>query len=161
MKIRCLNIASLRVEVGHPYIVHHARGEENPAWPYLHVRKILWSKDGWPMVFLERYAGEKEQSIKKDALTGAWQVIVLDKQDNSPVPVFKTNEENGQYGPGYNSFTVSQYGTEDIFIYHGRNYKEIQGNPLYDPNGHTRAQKLKGNEDGAPDFGVPVEDSIM
>ena len=74
-----------------------------------------------------------------------------------PEPVFQTSEENGQYGPGHNSFTVDEHG-EDVLIYHARNYKEITGDPLYDPNRHTRAQRLRWNADGTPDFGVPVRD---
>ena len=40
---------------------------------------------------------------------------LLDKASwtKSPVPVFKTCAENGQYGPGHNSFTKSEDGTED------------------------------------------------
>ncbi|MBT2288749.1 family 43 glycosylhydrolase [Paenibacillus albidus] len=76
-----------------------------------------------------------------------------------PGPVFKTNEENGQYGPGHNSFTVNKEG-EDVLIYHARGYKEITGDPLYDPNRHTRAQVFHWNEDGTPDFGVPVKDAL-
>lgn len=75
----------------------------------------------------------------------------------SPEPVFATNEENGQYGPGHNSFTVSEDG-EDVIVYHARNYKEITGDPLYDPNRHTRMQIFGWNEDGTPNFGVPVKD---
>ncbi|MBB3131495.1 GH43 family beta-xylosidase [Paenibacillus rhizosphaerae] len=75
----------------------------------------------------------------------------------SPEPVFATNEENGQYGPGHNSFTVSKDG-EDVIVYHARNYKEITGDPLYDPNRHTRMQVFGWNEDGTPNFGVPVKD---
>ncbi|MEK4854266.1 family 43 glycosylhydrolase [Paenibacillus sp. FSL H7-0756] len=74
-----------------------------------------------------------------------------------PEPVFQTSEENGQYGPGHNSFTVDEHGG-DVLIYHARNYKEITGDPLYDPNRHTRAQRLRWNADGTPDFGVPVRD---
>ncbi|WP_342554582.1 family 43 glycosylhydrolase [Paenibacillus sp. FSL R7-0652] len=76
----------------------------------------------------------------------------------SPEPVFQTSEENGQYGPGHNSFTVSPDGQTDILIYHARNYKEIEGDPLYDPNRHARAQILHWKEDGTPDFGTPVPD---
>lgn len=75
----------------------------------------------------------------------------------SPEPVFATNEENGQYGPGHNSFTVSEDG-KDVVVYHARNYKEIIGDPLYDPNRHTRMQIFGWNEDGTPNFGVPVKD---
>ncbi|MNJ55326.1 Extracellular exo-alpha-(1-_5)-L-arabinofuranosidase precursor [compost metagenome] len=76
----------------------------------------------------------------------------------SPVPVFQTNEENGQYGPGHNSFTVTEDG-RDVIVYHARNYKEITGDPLYDPNRHTRAQIFHWNEDGTPSFGEPVPDA--
>ncbi|WP_317969671.1 family 43 glycosylhydrolase [Paenibacillus sp. CCS19] len=76
-----------------------------------------------------------------------------------PQPVFQTNEANSQYGPGHNSFTVSEDGKHDILVYHARNYKEIVGDPLYDPNRHARAQVLTWSEDGFPVFGVPVPDA--
>ena len=76
----------------------------------------------------------------------------------SEQPVFQTNENAGQYGPGHNSFTVSPDGKQDIFVYHARNYKEIVGDPLYDPNRHARAQILHWNTDGTPDFGKPLAD---
>lgn len=76
----------------------------------------------------------------------------------SAEPVFQTNESTGQYGPGHNSFTVSPDGEQDIIVYHARNYKEIVGDPLYDPNRHTRAQQFGWNPDGTPDFGIPVAD---
>lgn len=77
----------------------------------------------------------------------------------SPDPVFVTNEETGQYGPGHSSFTVSEDGSEDLLVYHARNYKEIVGDPLYDPNRHTRVQPFGWKLDGTPDFGVPVPDA--
>lgn len=78
--------------------------------------------------------------------------------NKSSKAVFQTNVENSQYGPGHNSFTVSEDGSCDILIYHARNYKELQGSPLTDPNRHTRAQRLNWDEDGAPSFGIPVAD---
>ncbi|MDV2685630.1 family 43 glycosylhydrolase [Alkalihalophilus lindianensis] len=74
-------------------------------------------------------------------------------------PVFQTSEKTGQYGPGHNSFTVSEDGETDVLIYHGRNYKEIEGDPLYDPNRHTRAQVITWDEDGFPVFGEPAPDA--
>ncbi|MEH6953204.1 glycoside hydrolase family 43 protein [Neobacillus drentensis] len=79
--------------------------------------------------------------------------------EKSETPVFKTNLENSQYGPGHNSFTVSEDGSQDILIYHARNYRDIEGDPLWDPNRHTRAQVFTWNEDGTPNFGVPVADA--
>ncbi|GGO03890.1 glycoside hydrolase family 43 protein [Saccharibacillus kuerlensis] len=77
----------------------------------------------------------------------------------TPVPVFVTSEENGQYGPGHNSFTVSEDGTQDLLVYHARSYKEIVGDPLYDPNRHARVQVVEWNEDGTPKFGTPRPDT--
>jgi len=73
----------------------------------------------------------------------------------APRPVFETNEEAGQFGPGHNSFTVSEDGLTDVLVYHARSYKEIVGDPLYDPNRHARAQPFGWNEDGTPNFGKP------
>lgn len=70
-------------------------------------------------------------------------------------PVFKTCLETGQYGPGHNSFTVSEDGSKDILVYHARTYTNIVGDPLYDPNRHTRAQEFTWNTDGTPNFGIP------
>lgn len=70
----------------------------------------------------------------------------------SPTPVFETDETVMLFGPGHNCFTVSEDGLEDLMIYHARNYKEITGNPLYDPNRHTFCQAFKWNEDGTPNF---------
>jgi len=53
-----------------------------------------------------------------------------------PQPVLTTNESIREYGPGHNSFTTLADGT-DIIVYHARNYKEIEGDPLWDPNRHT------------------------
>lgn len=74
----------------------------------------------------------------------------------SDTPVFSTNYTDGIYGPGHNSFTVSEDGTEDLLVYHARDYKEIDGDPLNDPNRHTRVQKLKWKPDGTPDFQKPT-----
>lgn len=73
----------------------------------------------------------------------------------SQEPVFVTNEATGVYGPGHNSFTVDEQG-RDIMVYHGRDYRQITGDPLYDPNRHTRVQRIYYRADGTPDFGVPV-----
>ena len=77
----------------------------------------------------------------------------------SPTPVFTSNDTTKQYGPGHNCFTVAEDGRTDVLVYHARQYKEIVGDPLNDPNRHTRVQKLGWHEDGTPDFGIPVADT--
>jgi GH43 family beta-xylosidase len=76
----------------------------------------------------------------------------------SPNPVFVSSAATSQYGPGHNSFTVSEDGQSDILVYHDRNYRDISGDPLNDPNRRTRVQKIYWRADGTPDFGIPVPD---
>ncbi len=77
----------------------------------------------------------------------------------SPTPVFTSNDTTGQYGPGHNCFTVDRDGRTDVLVYHAAEYAEIDGDPLNDPNRHTRVQRLGWKADGTPDFGVPVADT--
>lgn len=70
-------------------------------------------------------------------------------------PVFQSDMENGLYGPGHNSFTVAEDGETDLLVYHVRNYLDIKGDPLYDPNRHTMVQPFEWDDEGFPVFGKP------
>ncbi len=66
-------------------------------------------------------------------------------------PVLRSDREKGFYGPGHNSFTTLPDGT-DVCVFHARTYKDIVGDPLYDPNRHTMLMKVVYNEKGYPVF---------
>lgn len=70
-------------------------------------------------------------------------------------PVFKTSEANKLYGPGHNSFTISEDGKYDVLVYHARPTKNDIDNPLNNPNRHTHAQIFSWDANGFPVFGVP------
>lgn len=78
-----------------------------------------------------------------------------------PEPVFFSNEKLDRFGPGHNSFTKAADGETDVMIYHARNYEEIEGEPLYDPNRNTRARVLGWTADGMPFFGQELSDDEM
>ncbi|PSJ40679.1 family 43 glycosylhydrolase [Allosphingosinicella deserti] len=82
-------------------------------------------------------------------------IMRADSWTKSPEPVFVTSDVTKVYGPGHNSFTVDEQG-RDLLVYHGRDYESIEGDPLFDPNRHTRVQRLYFRPDGTPDFGIPV-----
>lgn len=73
----------------------------------------------------------------------------------SPTPVFASSPEHRVFGPGHNSFMVDARG-RDMLVYHARDYETIVGDPLLDPNRHTRVQPIRYRRDGTPDFGIPV-----
>lgn len=70
----------------------------------------------------------------------------------SRYPVLKTDAEKGIYGPGHNSFTVSEDGKRDIMLYHARQYEKIVGNSLYDINRHAMVMEINWNLDQTPKF---------
>lgn len=76
----------------------------------------------------------------------------------SPGPVFVSHAEHGIYGPGHNSFVVEPDGSV-LNVFHARNYREIKGDPLRDPNRATRVQSVVFTGDGMPDFGVPPRET--
>lgn len=87
-------------------------------------------------------------------------IMRADSWSKSPVPVFKTSEAHHIYGPGHNSFTVDEHG-RDMLVYHARDYAQIKGDPLFDPNRHTRVQPIHYRTDGTPDFGEPLANGIV
>ncbi len=75
-------------------------------------------------------------------------------------PVFATSEVNQQYGPGHNCFVRKKTTDEIILVYHARSYKQIQGDPLSDPNRHTRAQVIRLDA-GEIIFDQPIKDGVL
>ena len=71
--------------------------------------------------------------------------------EKSPVPVMVTEEANGLYGPGHNSFTKDASG-QDILVFHARPYPGFHGNALSDPNRHCFLRTIRYTEDGIPVF---------
>lgn len=78
-----------------------------------------------------------------------------------PQPVFYTNPALKRFGPGHNSFTIAEDGKTDVMLYHARDYRDIKGEPLYDPNRNTRARVFRWTKDGMPDFGQDLDDNEM
>lgn len=76
----------------------------------------------------------------------------------SKQPVFTSSEENHQFGPGHNSFTISEDNLTDLLVYHARPEKNQTGDPLANPNRHARIQSFEWGADGLPVFGEPVAD---
>ncbi|THF72887.1 glycoside hydrolase family 43 protein [Cohnella fermenti] len=108
-------------------------------------------------IFLTYSASATDHHYCMGLLTASESSDLLDPASwtKSPEPVFRSNEEAGIYGPGHNGFTTAENG-EDLLLYHARDVKEVEGDPLDDPNRHARIQPFGWRADGTPDFGKPV-----
>jgi GH43 family beta-xylosidase len=111
-------------------------------------------------VFMTYSASATDAAYALGLLTAPASANLLDPKSwtKSAEPVLKSSERTGQYGPGHNSFTTTPDGKTDLLVYHARDYRDIKGDSLRDPNRHTRAQAIRWKADGTPDFGEPVAD---
>jgi len=138
-----------------------------PEYPWEQI--LFWVNEGPAAlirndrVFLSYSASGTNHNYCMGLLTAGADMDLLDAASwkKSPVPVFKSSAANSQYGPGHNSFTVTPDGKTDLMVYHARNYKEIEGDPLGNPDRHTRVQPFGWNSDGTPNFGEPVPDGLL
>lgn len=116
-------------------------------------------------IFVAYSASETGHHYCMGLLSAAQDSDLLDRDSwhKKTEPVMQSSTETSLYGPGHNSFTKAEDGVTDLLVYHARPYKEIEGNPLYDPNRHGRIQELFWKENGEPYFGYPglrVDDNI-
>jgi GH43 family beta-xylosidase len=136
-----------------------------PDLPWEQVRYLvnegpaILKKNG--RIFLTYSASATDANYCMGMLTATDDSDLLDAKSwaKSPEPVFRTDAEAGQFGPGHNSFTVLPDGQTDVLVYHARNYEKIPSDPLRDPNRHARAQIIQWKPDGTPDFGKPIPDA--
>lgn len=126
--------------------------------------RIFWVNEGPAVIhhgnkfFLTFSASATDENYCMGMLTASDDADLLDPASwvKSDKPVFQSKLDIHQYGPGHNSFTIAEDDKTDVLVYHCRNYTDIKGDPLYDPNRHTCVQTFSWNEDGTPNFGQPV-----
>jgi GH43 family beta-xylosidase len=111
-------------------------------------------------IFMTYSASAIDANYCLGLLTASADADLLDPASwtKSAEPVFKSSSAAGLYGPGHNGFTTTPDGRTDLILYHARDYRNILGSELADPNRHTRAQVLRWKQDGTPDFGEPQPD---
>lgn len=76
-------------DAGQYYMAHQARPGASPHSMILHVRKVFWTADGWPVVSPERFAWEDNAIVVKDSITGQWERI---KFNYSVVPGYEKEQ---------------------------------------------------------------------
>lgn len=59
------------------FMAHQGRPGENSFFMILHVRKIHWTEDGWPIVSPERFANVSQTAISSEDLAGNYEQIIF------------------------------------------------------------------------------------
>jgi GH43 family beta-xylosidase len=148
-----LAIEGKQVRISRPELPWETIGHKVNEGPALLIRN--------GRVFLAYSASATDFNYCMGMLTAREDADLLDPASwtKSPQPIFATNVENSQYGPGHCCFTIAEDGKTDLLVYHARNYRDVKPDPLRDPNRHTRVKSIRWRSDGTPDFGVPAADS--
>lgn len=112
-------------EKGEFFMVHQARLSPENHMMVLHVREIKWTKDGWPVVSPQRYAGSNERKISKKDISGDWEIIRINEA------VTDRELEYGQILWGQNQLRKTEVNTSSIvaFLSNGKfKNDDVQGN---------------------------------
>ena len=80
------------------FMAHQGRPGVDRNFMVMHVRKIFWTSDGWPVVSPERYAAVENNPVKADEITGNYEQIVLGYQI---VPGFDAEQTDPQYNEAF------------------------------------------------------------
>lgn len=65
---------------GQFYMAHQGRPGVNKFFMVMHVRKLFWTADGWPVVSPERYAGTEQTTVSQNEIAGSWEQIIFGYQ---------------------------------------------------------------------------------
>lgn len=136
---------------GNYFIASQARPGSDKYFMNLHVRKLFWTTDGWPVASPERYAWEKDSLISQADITGAWERIVLnytvvpgyaaeqlspDFQVSTDITIDASGTLNGNSGDTW-SYTApwlqlnwSSGTTEKVYVQKGRDWENKRANSM-------------------------------
>jgi arabinan endo-1,5-alpha-L-arabinosidase len=59
------------------YIAHQGRPASDRFYMIMHVRKLYWTEDGWPLASPQRFANLDREAVAAEELVGNWEQIVL------------------------------------------------------------------------------------
>jgi arabinan endo-1,5-alpha-L-arabinosidase len=134
---------------GQYFMAHQGRPVVNSYFMDLHVRKIFWTTDGWPVVSPERYAWEDNSNVAQADITGAWERIKFgytvvpgygteqvspDLQGSVPLSIDAAGTLNGDaantwtYNAPWLQMKWSDGTTEKVFVQKGRDWENKKAN---------------------------------
>ncbi|MBN1184288.1 MAG: arabinan endo-1,5-alpha-L-arabinosidase [Bacteroidales bacterium] len=67
------------------FMLHQGRLAPDNVMMVLHVRKMFWTTDGWPVVSPERFADLPQDIISKKEIIGKWEIIELNEIADSVI----------------------------------------------------------------------------
>ncbi len=85
---------------GQYFMAHQGRPGIDRAFMVMHVRKIFWTPEGWPIVSPERYANVPDNTVTAGEIAGEYEQIVL---GYVTVPGFEAEQTDPQYNISFST----------------------------------------------------------
>ena len=82
------------VDNGQYYMAHQGRPGVDKYFMVLHVRKVYWTPEGWPVVSPQRFSNTEQSDIARQELVGNWERIALEYR---VVPGFAETQINPDF----------------------------------------------------------------
>lgn len=134
---------------GHYFIAHQGRPAVDFNYMDLHVRKLFWTPDGWPVASPERYAWEGDSTVAASALAGNWEQIDLgyqvvpgyadqqvspDLQTSTTLTISSDGTFNGgtwTYAAPWLTLTYSSGRVDKLFVQPGRDWENKKSTIIF------------------------------
>lgn len=137
---------------GQYYMAHQGRPGVDRFYMDMHVRKIFWTSNGWPVVSPERYAWEKDSLISQADIVGEWEQIILgytvvpgyaneqispDFQNSINLTIGANGTLNGNaantwtYSAPWLTMTWANGFTDKVFIQKGRDWENKKNTIIF------------------------------
>jgi len=129
---------------GQYYMGHQGRPGVDKYYMVLHIRKIFWTEEGWPVVSPERFAATEQTPVSQEELVGNWeripfnyavvpgyaeQQIVPDFQEAAELTLAVDGTFNGDvnnqwtYTPPWLELNWNNVSTEKVRVERGRDWE--------------------------------------
>lgn len=139
------------------FMLHHARENRRV---HTHVRKMVFTDEGWPVVSPERYAGEEEQPIPEKEMEGSWEFLPINPDDNQMQRSVTglEFEEDGNMSFGNQSGKWQVKGNSLRFMLDGDSVVSAKVLPAWDWENEEKTLVFTGlNKDGVAVWGKKVD----
>lgn len=143
--------AVFKDDAGQYFMAHQGRPGNSIYSMIMHVRKIFWMENGWPVVSPERYAWEDNAAVARDSITGQWERIrfgynVVPGFENEQVsPDFQSsvninidaagtingNEGTWTYAAPWLQLNWNTGSTEKLFVQKGRDWEKKKASYIF------------------------------
>ncbi len=127
------------------YIAHNGRLSSDPRILDLHLRKMIFTEEGWPIAMPERYMGENSFKFTADEVCGGYEILRFNGNDSIPCKYLniETVEDDWSFDEGNQVLNLTLWNGEQLngmMVFPGHDWERMSTSIQFvgiDEAGHT------------------------